>query len=158
MANLFTFSIFAFLFCFSDVFSSDELEINADQFTYDKNNTRIYATGNVEVIDDLFKLSAEKVFLNNETNVISATDKVKIFDKKDGTILRANKIVADKTLDNAIIHENYLYIPTQAEIGDYALYLGKAGIEIEIEKKEYLIVPQSAILILIRDDIDKIVS
>ena len=50
------------------------------------------------------------------------------------------------------------YIPTQAEIGDYALYLGKASIEIEIDKKEYLIVPQSAILILIRDDIDKIVS
>ena len=50
------------------------------------------------------------------------------------------------------------YIPTQAEIGDYALYLGKASIEIEIEKKQYLIVPQSAILILIRDDIDKIVS
>ena len=50
------------------------------------------------------------------------------------------------------------YIPTQAEIGDYALYLGKASIAIEIEKKEYLIVPQSAILILIRDDIDKIVS
>lgn len=50
------------------------------------------------------------------------------------------------------------YIPTQAEIGDYALYLGKASIEIEIEKKRYLIVPQSAILILIRDDIDKIVS
>ena len=50
------------------------------------------------------------------------------------------------------------YIPTQAEIGDYALYLRKASIEIEIEKKEYLIVPQSAILILIRDDIDKIVS
>ena len=50
------------------------------------------------------------------------------------------------------------YIPTQADIGDYALYLGKASIEIEIEKKGYLIVPQSAILILIRDDIDKIVS
>ena len=50
------------------------------------------------------------------------------------------------------------YIPTQAEIGDYALYLGKAAIEIEIEQKGYLIVPQSAILILIRDDIDKIVS
>ena len=50
------------------------------------------------------------------------------------------------------------YIPTQADIGDYVLYLGKASIEIEIEKKEYLIVPQSAILILIRDDIDKIVS
>jgi len=59
-----------------------------------------------------------------------------------------------KTNNNGYIR----YIPTQAEIGDYALYLGKAGIEIEIEKKEYLIVPQSAILILIRDDIDKIVS
>ena len=115
MANLFIFFIFVFLFYFSEVFPSDELEINADQFTYDKNNTRIYATGNVEVIDDLFKLFAEKVFLNNETNVISATDRVKIFDKKDGTILRANKIVADKTLNNAIIHENYLYIPSQME-------------------------------------------
>ena len=45
------------------------------------------------------------------------------------------------------------YIPTQAEIGDYALFLGKASIEIKIEEKDYLIVSQSAILILIRDDI-----
>ena len=43
------------------------------------------------------------------------------------------------------------YIPTQAEIGDYALFLGKASIEIKIEEKDYLIVSQSAILILIRD-------
>ena len=46
------------------------------------------------------------------------------------------------------------YIPTQAEVGDYALYLGKAAIQLEIEQKEYLIVPQSAILILIREDIE----
>ena len=45
------------------------------------------------------------------------------------------------------------YIPTQAEIGDYALFLGKASIELKIEEKDYLIVSQSAILILIRDDI-----
>ena len=32
------------------------------------------------------------------------------------------------------------YIPTQAEIGDYALFLGKASIEIKIEDKDYLIV------------------
>jgi chaperonin GroES len=49
------------------------------------------------------------------------------------------------------------YIPTQAEVGDYALYLGKAAIQLEIEQKEYLIVPQSAILILIREDIENIV-
>ena len=50
------------------------------------------------------------------------------------------------------------YIPTQAEIGDYALYLGKAGIEIKIENKDYLIVSQSAILILIRDDIGRVLA
>ena len=50
------------------------------------------------------------------------------------------------------------YIPTQAEIGDYALFLSKASIEIRIEEKDYLIVPQSAILILIRDDIGRIIG
>ena len=50
------------------------------------------------------------------------------------------------------------YIPTQAEIGDYALFLSKASIEIQIEEKDYLIVPQSAILILIRDDMGKILA
>ena len=50
------------------------------------------------------------------------------------------------------------YIPTQAEIGDYALFLGKASIEIKIEKKDYLIVSQSAILILIRDDLGGVLA
>tara|TARA_S200000501_G_scaffold379025_1_gene446704 strand:+ start:3926 stop:4303 length:378 start_codon:yes stop_codon:yes gene_type:complete len=50
------------------------------------------------------------------------------------------------------------YIPTQAEIGDYALFLSKASIEIRIEEKDYLIAPQSAILILIRDDMNQIMT
>ena len=50
------------------------------------------------------------------------------------------------------------YIPTQAVIGDYALFLGKASIEIKIEEKDYLIVSQSAILILIRDDIGRVLA
>ena len=50
------------------------------------------------------------------------------------------------------------YIPTQAEIGDYALFLGKASIEIKIESKDYLIVSQSAILILIREDIGRVLA
>ena len=48
------------------------------------------------------------------------------------------------------------YIPSQAEIGDYALYLNKASVEINVESSEYLIVPQSAILVLIRDDFSNI--
>ena len=50
------------------------------------------------------------------------------------------------------------YIPTQAEIGDYAMFLGKASIEIKIENKDYLIVSQSAILILIRDDLARVLA
>ncbi|MFI5253546.1 MAG: co-chaperone GroES [Bacteroidota bacterium] len=44
------------------------------------------------------------------------------------------------------------YIPLQAEEGDYALFLKDHAIEIEFEHKKYLIVPQSAILVLIRKD------
>ena len=91
--------------------SNDELEITADQFTYDKDNTRIYATGDVKIIDKLFKLEAQKVFLNNSTNVLSARDNVTIFNS-DGSILKAEKIVADKELKNAIIENNYLYLPS----------------------------------------------
>lgn len=42
------------------------------------------------------------------------------------------------------------YIPLQAEEGDYALFVKDQSIEIEYESKKYLIVPQSAILLLIR--------
>ena len=43
------------------------------------------------------------------------------------------------------------YMPLQAQIGDYAIFLRKAAVEIEFERKTYRIVPQSAILILARD-------
>lgn len=44
------------------------------------------------------------------------------------------------------------YIPLQAEEGDYALFLRDAAIGIEFEGKEYLIVQQSHLLMLIRPD------
>lgn len=44
------------------------------------------------------------------------------------------------------------YLPLQAEEGDYAIFLRKYAIEIELEGKKYLIVPHSYILILIRED------
>ncbi|MBH31187.1 MAG: chaperonin [Candidatus Marinimicrobia bacterium] len=45
------------------------------------------------------------------------------------------------------------YIPPQAETGDYALFLKKASVEINVEENKYLIVPQAAILVIIRDEI-----
>jgi chaperonin GroES len=49
--------------------------------------------------------------------------------------------------------EEVKYIPLQAKEGDIAIFLRKEAFEIEFEKEKYLIVPQSAILLLIRDDI-----
>lgn len=45
------------------------------------------------------------------------------------------------------------YLPLQAEEGDYALFLRKAGIEIEFEGELYLIVPHAAILLLVRENL-----
>lgn len=45
------------------------------------------------------------------------------------------------------------YIPLQAEIGDVAIYLQKHGYELEYEEEKYVVVPQSAVLMLIRDEL-----
>lgn len=45
------------------------------------------------------------------------------------------------------------YLPLQAEEGDYALFLRKTAVEIEFEDDKYLLVPQAAILLLVRDNI-----
>lgn len=44
------------------------------------------------------------------------------------------------------------YIPLQADEGDFALFVRKEAIEIELDGQELVIVPQAAILLLIRDE------
>jgi chaperonin GroES len=39
----------------------------------------------------------------------------------------------------------------QARAGDYALFFRKAAVEITFENERYLVVPQTAILALVRD-------
>ena len=48
--------------------------------------------------------------------------------------------------------ERIKYIPLQAEEGDLAIFLRKEAVEIEFDREKLLIVPQSAILLLIRED------
>lgn len=43
------------------------------------------------------------------------------------------------------------YVPLQPKPGDLAVYLQKSGYEIEFNKERYVIIPNSAILLLIRD-------
>lgn len=47
------------------------------------------------------------------------------------------------------------YIPLQAVEGDYAIFLKESAIEIEFEGKKYLIVPHSAILALVRTELEE---
>ena len=44
------------------------------------------------------------------------------------------------------------FIPMQAEEGDYVLFLKKFAFEIKVEGDNYLIVPYSSILVLIREE------
>jgi chaperonin GroES len=44
------------------------------------------------------------------------------------------------------------FVPMQAKIGDYALFFRKAAVEITFEGDRFLVVPQAAILALVRDD------
>ncbi len=48
--------------------------------------------------------------------------------------------------------EQVKYIPLQAKEGDLAIFLRKEAFEIEFEKEKFLIVPNQAILLLIRND------
>lgn len=48
--------------------------------------------------------------------------------------------------------EHPQYIPLQAQVGDLAIYLQNHSHEIEYEEEKYIIVPQSSILLLIRDE------
>lgn len=44
------------------------------------------------------------------------------------------------------------YVPLQPKEGDQAVYLQSSAIEIEFNREKYIVVPQSAILLLLRDD------
>lgn len=42
------------------------------------------------------------------------------------------------------------FVPMQARVGDFALFFRKASVEITFEGQHYLVVPQAAILVLVR--------
>jgi chaperonin GroES len=43
------------------------------------------------------------------------------------------------------------FVPMQAQVGDFALFFRKAAVEITFENEQYLVVPQAAILALVRE-------
>ena len=45
------------------------------------------------------------------------------------------------------------YVPPQAKEGDYAIFMKKAAIEISYDENKYLIVPNAAVLALLREEL-----
>jgi len=43
--------------------------------------------------------------------------------------------------------------PLQARVGDHAIFFRKAAVEITFEERKYLVVPQVAILVLVREEL-----
>ena len=48
------------------------------------------------------------------------------------------------------------FVPMQAKRGDYALFFRKAAVEITFEGSRYLVIPQTAILALVRDELSEL--
>ena len=48
------------------------------------------------------------------------------------------------------------FIPMQARRGDFALFFRKAAVEITFEGERFLVIPQSAILALVRDELTEL--
>ncbi len=48
--------------------------------------------------------------------------------------------------------EHVKYIPLQVKEGDQALFLKRNSYEVEIDQEKYLIIPQSAILMVVREE------
>jgi chaperonin GroES len=44
------------------------------------------------------------------------------------------------------------FVPMQAKVGDYALFFRKAAVEITFDDERFLVVPQAAILAIVRDE------
>lgn len=55
-------------------------------------------------------------------------------------------------------HNAVRYLPLQAQIGDMAFFLRKEMIEVTFREKDYVIVPHSAILALVRPTADDILD
>ena len=47
------------------------------------------------------------------------------------------------------------YLPVQARVGDYAIFFRRAAVEITFDGDHYLVVPQAAILTLVREEAEE---
>ncbi len=68
-----------------------------------------------------------------------------------GTAVGPPTELDDEPWKRPVPHGEARYVPMQARVGDYAIFFRKAAVEITFEGAAYLVVPQQAILALVRE-------
>jgi chaperonin GroES len=69
-----------------------------------------------------------------------------------GTPVSAPTELGDEPWKMGHIGGEARYMPVQARAGDFAIFFRRAAVEITFEAKKYLVVPQAAILVLMREE------
>lgn len=77
-------------------------EVEADSMSYDKNNSSIIASGNVEVTQGGRMLNAEQVVYNRQENLVTAEGNISLMEA-DGTVFFADKIELTGDLKKGVI-------------------------------------------------------
>ena len=77
----------------------------------------------------------------------------RVVDVGPGTPVPSPGDVADEPWKGSESKPNFM--PMEAGIGDFALFLRNASVEIEFEQEKYLIVPHGAILLIVREPGDQ---
>lgn len=69
-----------------------------------------------------------------------------------GTPVSAPTELGDEPWKMGSVGGEARYLPVQARAGDYAIFFRRAAVEITFEGTKYLVVPQAAILVLMRQE------
>ena len=115
---------------------------------------------NLLVVGDRVLLSPDKGKERTKVGLYlpaSAVDKMavltgKVVEVGPGTPVPAPNEIDDEPWKTESKNGGTSYVPLQARVGDRAVFLKNAAVEVEFEDEAYLIVPHAAILLLVRDD------
>jgi chaperonin GroES len=69
-------------------------------------------------------------------------------------VVNAAEMMSDEFDEEGNLELPARYVPMQAQEGDYVLFMQNAAVEITFDKKDFLIVPNSAVLVLVREDFE----
>ena len=119
--SFFFFSIF-YAGIFSSVFSESKLNLIADEINFSKDNQRITAIGNVQIISDTRQLFAEKLIYDKKSDQVTVFGPIEIL-YDNGVKLFAQSSVISSDLKTSIIREVRAIFENSFEISKHFIIL-----------------------------------